>query len=70
MSTAVITGGAGFLGSHLYDKLLNKKIPVICIDNLPTGNLENIQHLFSNKHFQYIKYDIANIIFMYRKKVD
>jgi dTDP-glucose 4,6-dehydratase len=62
MPTAVVTGGSGFLGSHLCDKLLNENISVICIDNLLTGNLENIQHLFGNPKFHFIKHDITNFI--------
>ena len=60
--TAVVTGGAGFLGSHLCDKLLNNNISVICIDNLLTGNIENIEHLFGNEKFQFIKHDVTNFI--------
>ena len=59
---AVVTGGAGFLGSHLCDKLLENNIRVICIDNLITGNLKNIEHLFGNDHFEFIKHDITNFI--------
>jgi len=62
--TAVVTGGAGFLGSHLCDKLLNNNISVICIDNLLTGNLENIEHLFGNGNFQFIKHDVTNFIYV------
>ena len=43
---AVVTGGAGFLGSHLCDKLLSNGLKVVCIDNLLTGSLDNIGHLF------------------------
>lgn len=60
--TAVVTGGAGFLGSHLCDKLLAEGLKVICIDNLLTGNIENIQHLFGNEDFQFIKHDVTNFI--------
>ena len=60
--TAVVTGGAGFLGSHLCDKLLKNNISVICIDNLLTGNIENIEHLFGNEKFQFIKHDVTNFI--------
>ena len=62
MKTAVVTGGAGFLGSHLCDKLLNEGIRVICIDNLITGDLENISHLFGNDNFTFIKHDVTNFI--------
>lgn len=64
MKTAVITGGAGFLGSHLCDKLLNEGLRVICIDNLITGNINNISHLSGNENFLFIKHDITNYIFI------
>src|SRR3989339_185105 len=59
---AVVTGGAGFLGSHLCDKLVNEGIRVICIDNLLTGRIENIQHLLTNENFQYVNLDVTNFI--------
>ncbi len=59
---AVVTGGAGFLGSHLCDKLLSENMKVICIDNLLTGRVENIEHLFGNENFQFIKLDVTNYI--------
>jgi dTDP-glucose 4,6-dehydratase len=60
--TAVVTGGAGFLGSHLCDKLLSEGLKVICIDNLLTGNIENIQHLSGNEDFLFVKHDVTNFI--------
>ena len=60
--TAVVTGGAGFLGSHLCDKLLNENINVICVDNLLTGNIKNIEHLLENKDFTFLKHDVTNFI--------
>lgn len=60
--TAVVTGGAGFLGSHLCDRLLAEGMKVICIDNLLTGNLNNISHLFGNENFSFVKHDITNFI--------
>ena len=62
MPTAVITGGSGFLGSHLCDKLINEGMSVICIDNLLTGSLDNIQHLFGNPNFRFINHDVTNFI--------
>ena len=59
---AVVTGGAGFLGSHLCDRLLGEGIKVICLDNLLTGRIENIQHLLANENFQYINLDVTNYI--------
>lgn len=60
--TAVVTGGAGFLGSHLCDRLINEGIKVICVDNLLTGRIENIEHLFGNDLFSFIKIDVTNFI--------
>ena len=60
--TAVVTGGAGFLGSHLCDKLIADKIHVVCIDNLLTGSMKNIEHLIGNEYFRYIKHDVTNFI--------
>ena len=62
MKTALITGGAGFIGSHLCEFLLNKGSKVICIDNLITGNKENIRHLLSNKNFIFINHDVSKHI--------
>jgi dTDP-glucose 4,6-dehydratase len=62
--TAIVTGGAGFLGSHLCDKFINENCKVICIDNLITGNPNNIAHLFGNPNFEFIKHDITNYIFV------
>ncbi len=58
----VITGGAGFIGSHLCDYFIKKKHYVICLDNLITGNLKNIEHLFGNERFLFIKHDVTNFI--------
>ena len=59
---SVITGGAGFIGSHLCDYLIAKGHDVICIDNLLTGNPDNIAHLFGNSHFTFIKLDVTEYI--------
>ncbi len=59
--TAVITGGAGFIGSHLCDRLLEEGFKVICFDNLITGSLENIEHIKS-KDFIFINHNITNYI--------
>ncbi|MGA2775555.1 MAG: UDP-glucuronic acid decarboxylase family protein [Candidatus Omnitrophota bacterium] len=58
----VITGGAGFIGSHLCDRLINEGFRVICLDNLITGSLDNISHLAKNKNFKFIKHDVSNYI--------
>ena len=59
----VITGGAGFIGSHLIDRLLNEDHEVICIDNLSTGSIANIDHIRSPK-FTFIHYDVTNYLFI------
>ena len=58
----LITGGAGFLGSHLCDRYLNEGFQVICMDNLITGSTKNIEHLFGNEDFSFIKHDVTNFI--------
>ncbi len=62
--TAVVTGGAGFLGSHLCDRLLKEGLKVVCVDNLITGSIENIAHLSGNENFSFVKHDITNYIFL------
>lgn len=62
LKVAVVTGGAGFLGSHLCDKLISNGLKVVCIDNLLTGSIENIEHLFGNENFSFIKHDVTNFI--------
>lgn len=59
---AVITGGAGFLGSHLSDRFLAEGCQVICVDNLITGNLKNIRHLRKDKNFSFKKHDVSKQI--------
>ena len=60
--TILITGGAGFIGSHLCDFLLNKNFKIICVDNLITGNKKNIEHLSNNQNFKFINQDISKHI--------
>ncbi|HLD50730.1 NAD-dependent dehydratase [candidate division WWE3 bacterium RIFOXYC1_FULL_40_10] len=64
MKTVLVTGGAGFLGSHLCDYLLAKNEKVICIDNLFTGSKENIKHLFENGDFKFINHDIIDPLYL------
>lgn len=67
MKRILITGGAGFIGSHLCKKLLDEGNFVICLDNLFTGSTENIETLISNKNFKFVNHDIVN---PYDEKVD
>jgi len=64
MPRALVTGGAGFLGSHLTDRLLSDGFEVIVMDNLITGDLRNIEHLFSNDKFRFIRYDCSEFIYV------
>ena len=60
--TAVITGGAGFIGSHLCERLIRERFRVICLDNLKTGALGNISSLFKDRNFRYRKHDVSEYI--------
>ncbi len=64
MPRTLITGGAGFLGSHLCDRLIDEGHEVICMDNLVTGNTENIEHLFElgQDRFRFVEYDVTDYI--------
>lgn len=64
MPVSVVTGGAGFLGSHLCDHLLGKGHKVICIDNLITGNVSNIAHLAGNENFRFIRMDVTEYLYI------
>jgi dTDP-glucose 4,6-dehydratase len=61
---SVITGGSGFLGSHLSDRLLAEGHRVIAVDNLITGNTANIEHLAGNQDFKFIRHDVTEYIFI------
>jgi len=60
--TVVITGGAGFIGSHLCDRLIKADFKVICLDNLITGKLGNIKHLLKDKNFKFTKRNVTKYI--------
>ena len=60
----LVTGGAGFLGSHLCDRLLREGHEVICADNLITGNLKNIAHLFGREGFRFLKQDVTEYLYI------
>ena len=60
----LVTGGAGFLGSHLCDRLLRDGNEVICIDNLFTGSKENIRHLLGNPYFEFVRHDVTFPIYV------
>ena len=64
MRNYLITGGAGFIGSHLCDRLLAEGHQVVVVDNLVTGSLDNIAHLAGRDDFRFIKHDVSNFIFI------
>lgn len=64
MARVLITGGAGFLGSHLCDRFINEGDEVICMDNLITGDPDNIAHLIGNKKFKFIHHDVTEYIYV------
>jgi len=59
MKTILVTGGAGFLGSHLSDRLIKQGHEVICVDNLYTGSKANIYHLLANPKFEFLRHDVC-----------
>jgi len=68
-TVSLVTGGAGFLGSHLTDLLLREGHRVVAVDNLITGNVANIEHLAGNENYRFIKHDISEYIYL-PEKVD
>ncbi len=63
MPTTIVTGGAGFLGSHLCEALLDKGHRVVCVDNLDTGSLQNIEHIRSSE-FSFLQHDLTEPLFV------
>jgi len=61
---SVVTGGAGFLGSHLVDRLIARGDEVICLDNLITGSTENIAHLVGHERFRFIRHDVTEYVYI------
>ena len=70
MKTVLVTGGAGFIGSFLCEKLLDEGEKVICVDNLFTGQKRNIKHLLKNKNFKFINHDIIDPLFLDDEVID
>lgn len=64
MKRILVTGGAGFLGSHLCDRLIEAGNDVICLDNLFTGSKDNVRHLLSNPYFEFIRHDVTEPIYL------
>ncbi len=64
MKRVLITGGAGFLGSHFCDLFLERGFDVICMDNLVTGSPDNIGHLFGNARFHFIQHDVTRFVYV------
>lgn len=64
MPRTLITGGAGFLGSHLCERFLAEGHDVICMDNLVTGNPDNVAHLIGNERFEFVHHDVSNYVYV------
>ncbi|HOX54695.1 MAG: SDR family oxidoreductase [Candidatus Omnitrophica bacterium] len=62
MKTVLVTGGAGFIGSHLCDRFVEKKLNVICVDNLISGDMKNITQLLKKNNFKFVRHDISKPI--------
>jgi len=60
----LVTGGAGFLGSHLCDRLIDEGHEVLCVDNLYTGSRDNISHLLNNHKFEFMRHDVTFSLFV------
>ncbi len=64
MNRVLVTGGAGFLGSHLCDRLLSQAADVVCVDNFFSGSKDNIRHLFHHPYFELIRHDVIHPLFV------
>ncbi len=64
MPRTLITGGAGFLGSHLCERFLDEGHEVVCMDNLVTGNPDNVAHLIGNERFEFVHHDVTNFVYV------
>lgn len=64
MKRILVTGGAGFLGSHLCDRLVEQGNEVLCVDNLFTGRKDNIHHIVQNPHFEFIRHDVTRPLYV------
>ncbi|MCB1030999.1 MAG: SDR family oxidoreductase [Acidimicrobiales bacterium] len=64
MARVVVTGGAGFLGSHLCNRLIDRGDEVVCLDNLITGSIRNIENLFGNPSFTFVEHDVSTFIWV------
>ena len=64
MKNILVTGGAGFIGSHLCEKLLEQGNHVLCLDNFFTGSRKNVEHLLDNREFELIRHDIIEPIIL------
>lgn len=69
MRTILVTGGAGFLGSHLCDRLIERGDDVICVDNFFTGRKENIRHLLGHPRFELVRHDIVHPLFLEAEQI-
>jgi UDP-glucuronate decarboxylase len=67
--TIMVTGGAGFLGSHLCDRLIERGDDVVCVDNLFTGSKQNIRHLLSADRFEFLRHDVTFPLYIEVKQI-
>ena len=64
MERVLITGGAGFLGSHLCDLFIDREYEVVCMDNLITGDMDNVAHLMGHPRFKFVQHDVTNFVYV------